>query len=135
MIWWAMLDELFMCDGTPKAVKAILKEMNEIITPFAEAFALATTDDNDGNIAIKSQITKMVYIDTKVDVAQPGLTSQVDKDKSPSAIVKAIMQLQKKAESKPKSILNISKDELVGLIKDAVSTELKSSLDKMKGKV
>ena len=131
-VWFAMLDELWVSDGSPKAVKTILKELIEIITPFAEAFALATTEDND-MIEIKNQITKQLYIDAKGDVADPAPTSSVNKTKPPSAIVNAVLQLQKK--SKPKSVLNIGKKELSDIMKGAVSIELKSALDKMKGKV
>lgn len=125
-IWFGFLDELYASDGSDKVVKAIIKEMLELITPHAHAFAQAT---NTGEMTeIKSLIEKLSY-DVKEDTVDPPPVSSITKNKSAENV---ILKLKPSPKS---SKLPISKEELKSFVSEAVKEEFQSSIQKMRGKI
>jgi len=124
-IWFGMLDELYECDGSEKVVKAIIKELVEILSPHALAFAQATAENPDQFIKIKELITKQIYVAKKEDVAVPTPASSAGKDK-PSVVLRV--------KTKPKYNLPFTKEEIKKGVSDAVKDEISKTVDQMKGK-
>jgi len=119
-LWFGALDELYYSDGSEKAVKAILKELVELMMPHALAFA-----QNTGNAGEAIEIKNLTYIDlTKEKPVEPAPDPPVNRNLSPVVI-------KLKPEPKPLKLPEGFKD----ILREAMKDEFKTALDQMKGKV
>ena len=136
-IWFGMLDELESIDGSEKNVKAVLKEMIELITPHAIAFSQNTgnTTDTIEVKDIKEQINKMTYIDKKEESSDPAQDSNVDKSKPPVSTKEPFVLRVKCEPEKPKISLPCKVKELQELVSTKVKEEFRATVDKIRGKV
>jgi len=126
-LWFGMLDELYTCDGTEKTVKAILKELMELITPFAVSFAQNTGGAE--TVQVKNLIESKNYINAEESPVVPAPDVPVNKDTSP-VVIKLL------PEPKPLKLPDgLTKENIAESIKGAVKDGVKKSLDEMRGKV
>jgi hypothetical protein len=136
ILWFGMLDELAGCDGSKKAVKIIMEEMAELLTPHALAFAMAFNSDNQEIQVVKSQIKEWYYNRPTAEAVAPVEKPVVPETKTPAdnPIHKAILGL---VDAPPKNCVRMSfkKDDIQQLVSEAVKTELQTAIKKMKGKV
>ena len=130
-LWFGMMDELYGSDGSEKSVKVIIKELVELITPHAIAFAQATAQEKP--IDIKSLIDNRVYVEQKSPPADPVPDGSSTKAKPPAnKLVKAILEMGVKKTPKK---FRISAEGIRKAVKESVRAEMKSHLDSMMGKV
>jgi hypothetical protein len=136
ILWFGMLDELAGCDGSKKAVKIIMEEMNELLMPHALAFAMAFNNNNQEIQVVKSQIKEGYYNRPTAEAVAPVEKPVVPETKTPAdnPIHKAILGL---VDAPPKSCVRMSfkKEDIQQLVSEAVKTELQTAIKKMKGKV
>jgi len=139
LMWFAMLDELCVCDGSERQVKAILKELIELMTPHAVAFAVSFQSDNQEISVIKSQIEKQYYDIPAAEKAAPAVEPVIVPEiKTPAVnpLHQAVLGLVPTQKAQPQvTRFAIKKEDLQKIVNEAVSTELTQVINKLKGKV
>ena len=140
LMWFAMLDELAICDGTERQVKAIIKEMTELLMLHAVAFAMSFQNDNQEVSVIKSQIEKQYYDIPTAENAAPVVKPVVVPEIKTTAVInplhQAVLGLVTTKKAQPQvTRFAIKKEDLQKVVNEAVSMELKQVLNKLKGKV
>jgi len=126
-LWFGMLDELYVSDGTEKVVKAIIKEFSELVTPYAVSFAQSTGGAEI--VEMKNLIESKTYIDVKEVTVVPAPVVPVNKDTSP-----VILRLLPEPPAL-KLPDGLTKEDIAKAVKEAVKDGVKKSLDVMKGKI
>jgi len=141
-LWWAMVDELYTCDGKEKTVKAILKEFTELIFPYMLDFASTIEASNPDTIGIKrmidDNINREMYITDKGNNAEPAPYSHGGKQSQPdNELIKALLGLKEELNKNKqiKSAFSFSREELADAVKSTVSGEVKKQFDVMRGKL
>lgn len=140
-LWWAMLDELYICDGKEKTIKIILKEFTELVLPYMIDFASTIPEDNPEMGVIKNLIDKningKVYVKDNGEGAEPAPPSQDDIPVPPdNTLIKALLGLKKEVEKKPENTaFKFSRKELTDIVTTTVREGIKEKFDEMRGKV
>jgi len=140
LMWFAMQDELCVSDGSERQVKAILKELIELMTPHAVAFAVSFQSDNQELNVIKSQIEKGYYDIPAAEKAAPAVEPVIVPEiKTPAVnpLHQAVLGLVPTQKAQPQQVTRfaIKKEDLQKIVNEAVSTELTQVINKLKGKV
>jgi len=120
ILWFGMLGELSSSDGSEKAVKGIIKELVELLTPFALSFAQSGKQPIEIEKLIKEEVYQLITVE-------------------PQPVIKRISSSNKPAELKlrlkPVKKLNISQAAVKQLVSDAVKSQFTSSINELKGKI
>lgn len=121
-IWWAFTAELYSNDGSEKETKKTIKELSELITPYAIDFAKATSENREEYTEIKELIDISLNPDKLDSIAESApieTTQEKDNDKPPIVfrLTKSISKPKQKTIKLPCS-LNECKEKVVSIVKE-----------------